>query len=122
MLLYHNSTTSSFKIVQCGKLFCSTSRGCLIFVLLRSVVLFCVCRSEIHENINCSRCQNYDDGLENTEENVEKITNKNSQSQQEVSDIGGFAELAGCLQKLKSSQKQVGHYTAIAFTSVYLFF
>ncbi|KAL5788356.1 hypothetical protein ACOSP7_005305 [Xanthoceras sorbifolium] len=66
-------------------------------------------RSEIHENMDCTRCQNHDDRLDRTTEGDEdKATNKNCQSQQEVPDIGGFAELAGCLHKLKSSEKQVG--------------
>ncbi|PKI55553.1 hypothetical protein CRG98_024053 [Punica granatum] len=45
-------------------------------------------RSEIHEKMNCLRCQNTDD-TENW-------------------DIGSFAEIAGCFHKLKSSEKQVG--------------
>ncbi|KAH9695551.1 protein CHROMATIN REMODELING 25 [Citrus sinensis] len=66
-------------------------------------------RSEIHENMHCTRCQNYDDGAESIGEGDEtNSANENDQSDQEVTDIGGFAGLAGCLHKLKSSEKQVG--------------
>ncbi|WRX13220.1 SNF2 [Theobroma cacao] len=66
-------------------------------------------RSEIHEKMNCNRCENYDTGPENIGEQ-EQYDSKNgsSASDQEVFDIGGFAGLAGCLDKLKSSEKQVG--------------
>ncbi|KAK2661450.1 hypothetical protein Ddye_000024 [Dipteronia dyeriana] len=62
-------------------------------------------RSKIHENMDCIRCQNHNDGHKSTEGDEEKATIKNCQSQQEVSDIGGFAELTRCLHKLKSSEK-----------------
>ncbi|KAL9415141.1 hypothetical protein AB3S75_043420 [Citrus x aurantiifolia] len=66
-------------------------------------------RSEIHENMHCTRCQNYDDGAESIGEGDEtNLANENDQSDQEVTDIGGFAGLAGCLHKLKSSEKQLG--------------
>ncbi|KAK9176794.1 hypothetical protein WN944_028813 [Citrus x changshan-huyou] len=66
-------------------------------------------RSEIHENMHCTRCQNYDDGAESIGEGDEtNSANENDQSDQEVTDIGGFAGLAGCLHKLKSSEKQLG--------------
>ncbi|XP_039015283.1 LOW QUALITY PROTEIN: protein CHROMATIN REMODELING 25-like [Hibiscus syriacus] len=66
-------------------------------------------RSEIHEKMNCNRCNNYDNGLENMGEQVEcESENGNSGSDQEVFDIGGFAGIAGCLDKLKGSEKQVG--------------
>ncbi|XP_077249853.1 DNA repair/recombination protein isoform X2 [Tasmannia lanceolata] len=71
-------------------------------------------RSEIHENLNCSRCEtNYSivaDGLENAKE-VEHgcdSTNEGCHTDEEVSDIGGFAEIAGCLHRLKNSEKQLG--------------
>ncbi|CAM8994178.1 unnamed protein product [Rhodiola kirilowii] len=54
-------------------------------------------RSEIHEKMNCSRCQRNDD-----EPEVEVA------SELELSDIGGFASLAGCFHNLSSSEKQVG--------------
>lgn len=37
-------------------------------------------------------------------------TNGACQSDQVTSDIGGFAQLAGCLDKLKKSEQQVGHF------------
>lgn len=58
-------------------------------------------RSEIHEKMNCVRCQNHDavgNGLESTKD---EFNYKDP-------DIGGFAEISGCLHKLKDSEKQVG--------------
>ncbi|KAB1993614.1 hypothetical protein ES319_D13G042800v1 [Gossypium barbadense] len=64
-------------------------------------------RSEIHEKMNCNRCKN--DGSENIGEQERcESENGSSGSDEEVSDIGGFAGIAGCLDKLKSSEKQVG--------------
>lgn len=37
-----------------------------------------------------------------------KDTTDKGQLNQQVDDIGGFAQIAGCLHKLKSSEKQVG--------------
>ncbi|KAK9286123.1 hypothetical protein L1049_014504 [Liquidambar formosana] len=66
-------------------------------------------RSEIHENMNCIRCQTFGDGPESVEEeDGDKSTYKDCQTDQEALDIGGFAGIAGCLHKLKSSEKQVG--------------
>ncbi|KAJ4716327.1 protein CHROMATIN REMODELING 25 [Melia azedarach] len=66
-------------------------------------------RSEIHEKMNCTRCQNYGDGPESIGEGDEdESRNRICQSDQEISDIGGFAGIAGCLHELKSSEKQVG--------------
>ncbi|KAL4615457.1 hypothetical protein ACB092_07G126200 [Castanea dentata] len=66
-------------------------------------------RSEIHEKMNCIRCQNYNEKTESVEEGDEnESANVNCQSDPETSDIGGFAKIAGCLHKLKSSEKQVG--------------
>ncbi|KAK9044328.1 hypothetical protein V6N11_072638 [Hibiscus sabdariffa] len=66
-------------------------------------------RSEIHEKMNCNRCKNYGTGSENIAEQEESESeNRSSGSDQEVFDIGGFAGIAGCLDKLKSSEKQVG--------------
>ncbi|KAK2633370.1 hypothetical protein Ddye_032579 [Dipteronia dyeriana] len=64
-------------------------------------------RSEIHENMNCIRCQNHNDGPKSTEGDEENATIKNCQSQQEVFDMA-LQNFAGCLHKLKSSEKQVG--------------
>nr|GLL47317.1 protein CHROMATIN REMODELING 25 [Ipomoea trifida] len=61
-------------------------------------------RSEIHEKISCNRCQEYEVTLDDTCE--AKSTDEQDKSNQE--DIGGFASLAGCLNKLKSSEKQMG--------------
>ncbi|XP_020237119.1 protein CHROMATIN REMODELING 25 isoform X2 [Cajanus cajan] len=61
-------------------------------------------KSEIHEKMQCSRCQTFD-GLQSTEG---QSTTTDSESDGETSDIGGFAETAGCLQNLKRSEKQVG--------------
>nr|GMD90405.1 protein CHROMATIN REMODELING 25 [Ipomoea batatas] len=61
-------------------------------------------RSEIHEKISCNRCQEYEVTLDDTCE--AKSTDEQDKSNQE--DIGGFASLAGCLNKLKSSEKQIG--------------
>lgn len=66
-------------------------------------------RSEVHEKMNCIRCQIYHETHQSIAEEDSNIsTHKSGESAQETSDIGGFAELAGCLQKLKSSEKQVG--------------
>lgn len=67
-------------------------------------------RSEIHEKMNCNRCKNYDTGSENIGGEQEECESEkgSSVSDQEVFDIGGFAGIAGCLDKLKSSEKQVG--------------
>lgn len=57
-------------------------------------------RSEIHEKMNCSRCEMYEVMLDHRTES--NCTHSNHE------DIGGFARIAGCLDKLKSSEKQVG--------------
>lgn len=64
--------------------------------------------------MNCCRCQS-DVELESSEDDVDKATNENCRSPRQDSDIGGFAELAGCLQNLKSSEKQVPYHTIIQF-------
>ncbi|XP_021617338.1 protein CHROMATIN REMODELING 25 isoform X3 [Manihot esculenta] len=63
-------------------------------------------RSEIHENMDCARCLFHDDGPRNIIEGEGSISR--CQSEQDVSDIGGFAGIAGVLRKLRSSEKQVG--------------
>ncbi|KAG9450907.1 hypothetical protein H6P81_010872 [Aristolochia fimbriata] len=67
-------------------------------------------RSEIHENLNCMRCKLIDLNVEADQGGLEG-TNANDLTKGtgdvEMPDIGGFAEVAGCL-KLKSSEKQVG--------------
>ncbi|KAJ7001101.1 protein CHROMATIN REMODELING 25 [Populus alba x Populus x berolinensis] len=64
-------------------------------------------RSEIHEKMNCARCLSSDGELEGIGD-VDESTYENCMPNQEVFDIGGFAAIAGCLDKLKSSEKQVG--------------
>ncbi|KAJ6707810.1 DNA EXCISION REPAIR PROTEIN ERCC-6-RELATED [Salix viminalis] len=64
-------------------------------------------RSEIHVKMNCARCLFSDGKLEGIGD-VDESTYENYMPNQEVFDIGGFAALAGCLDKLKSSEKQVG--------------
>ncbi|PKA56106.1 DNA repair and recombination protein RAD54 [Apostasia shenzhenica] len=64
--------------------------------------------SEIHENIGCARCKADDQVAEDntgfTEvDNANYLTNGNAQENQSFNDIGGFAEIAGCLHRLKSS-------------------
>jgi DNA repair and recombination RAD54-like protein len=68
--------------------------------------------------MNCIRCQNYNDMPESIEEeDGNQSTNISSQSAQETSDIGGFAEISGCLHKLKSSEKQVVHIYSVDITA-----
>ncbi|XP_058097109.1 protein CHROMATIN REMODELING 25 [Magnolia sinica] len=70
-------------------------------------------RSEIHENMNCIRCKTDDLSVDDSSEDVTDVvkgrdsTNGKCQAE-EGSDIGGFAEIAGCLHKLQSSEKQLG--------------
>ncbi|KAH7679573.1 DNA helicase protein [Dioscorea alata] len=70
-------------------------------------------RSEIHENMNCNRCKMTDVVQGNSILDESKIaenkdTTDKEQLNQQVDDIGGFAQIAGCLHKLKSSEKQLG--------------
>ena len=58
--------------------------------------------------MNCNHCENYDTESENIREQEEcESENGSSGYDQEVFDIGGFAGIAGCLDKLKRSEKQV---------------
>ncbi|XP_039172560.1 protein CHROMATIN REMODELING 25 [Eucalyptus grandis] len=63
-------------------------------------------RSEIHEKMNCVRCQHIDD-TETTGDRRDSALDQ-SASLTDTSDIGSFAEIAGCLHKLKASEKQIG--------------
>lgn len=69
-------------------------------------------RSEIHDKMNCIRCRKNSstksDRCENTIEfsRVESVSETCQTSQD--ADIGGFAEISGCLHKLKGSERQVG--------------
>ncbi|CAH8372900.1 unnamed protein product [Eruca vesicaria subsp. sativa] len=64
-------------------------------------------RSEIHEKMNCTRCQNDASVTENMEEGNENNVDDNT-CQIDQEDIGGFANDAGCLHSLKISERQVG--------------
>ncbi|EXC17352.1 DNA repair protein rhp54 [Morus notabilis] len=65
-------------------------------------------RSEIHDKMNCIRCQSDDDRPEIEKRDRDQIMHGSCQADQDTSDIGGFAEIAGCLDKLKRSEKQMG--------------
>ncbi|KAL6218807.1 hypothetical protein ACLB2K_012016 [Fragaria x ananassa] len=66
-------------------------------------------RSDVHEKMNCIRCQTYHDTPQSLAEgDINQSTHNSSEFSPEISDIGGFAEIAGCLQRLKSSEKQIG--------------
>lgn len=65
-----------------------------------------VARSEIHEKMSCSRCQNDASGTENIEEGNENNVDDNA-CQIDQEDIGGFAKDAGCFNLLKNSERQV---------------
>ncbi|WOK93990.1 DNA repair and recombination protein RAD54 isoform X1 [Canna indica] len=69
--------------------------------------------SEIHENMNCARCKEVPMVSNSVTNEGEVGADRDSCEQNQhlngmVNDIGGFAEIAGCLQKLKSSHKQLG--------------
>lgn len=70
---------------------------------LSNVCLLYFFRSEIHEKMRCSRCRIIDE----PQSSDVLSTIVNSESDEETSDIGGFAEIAGCLENLKGSEKQV---------------
>ncbi|KAK4752132.1 hypothetical protein SAY87_020930 [Trapa incisa] len=65
-------------------------------------------RSEIHEKMNCLRCQDISDTGSLQDQERCSLTNRNKCEETKDCDIGSFAEIAGCLHKLKSSEKQVG--------------
>lgn len=69
-------------------------------------------RSEIHEKMNCVRCGNIDSTQSGMHESTVEVngietSTEDYLSEPNVADIGGFAEISGCLHMLKSSQKQV---------------
>lgn len=75
-------------------------------------MLYTFYRSAIHDKMNCDRCR-INDSIQNgmcksivEVDDIESISEGN-QSGQDAADIGGFAEISGCLHMLKSSQKQV---------------
>lgn len=63
--------------------------------------------------MDCARCLFHDDGPRNIIEGEGSISR--CQSEQDVSDIGGFAGIAGVLRKLRSSEKQVSHELVIIY-------
>ncbi|KAJ8619003.1 hypothetical protein MRB53_015189 [Persea americana] len=71
-------------------------------------------RSEIHENLNCIRCKINNLSMADCSENlveadlIRDAADREHQDDLNASDIGGFAEVAGCLHKLRSSEKQLG--------------
>ncbi|CAH9100397.1 unnamed protein product [Cuscuta europaea] len=70
-------------------------------------------RSEIHEKISCTRCEDNDDVvmIDNTHEaktTDKPIQEETSDKPNQEEDIGGFAGVASVLNKLKSSEKQIG--------------
>ncbi|XP_020575569.1 DNA repair and recombination protein RAD54 [Phalaenopsis equestris] len=68
-------------------------------------------KSEIHENMNCTRCNTNDQEVEDGNAYLH-VRNKHSsgdgQASQLSDDIGAFAEISGCLHKLKRSERQIG--------------
>lgn len=70
-------------------------------------------RSEIHETMKCPRCERNAQMSDNDAENMMEAsddqdpTARSSPCAEKADDIGGFAEFAGCLHRLKSSEKQV---------------
>ncbi|CAI9104342.1 OLC1v1002990C1 [Oldenlandia corymbosa var. corymbosa] len=61
-------------------------------------------RSEIHENMNCDRCRPNEIELDAKSDEIKA----SPRCQSDEEDIGGFASISGCLNKLKGSEKQVG--------------
>ncbi|KAI4318616.1 hypothetical protein MLD38_032295 [Melastoma candidum] len=64
-------------------------------------------RSEIHEKMNCTRCSNVEETEESANE-VGHVPENSGTYDSDGGDVGSFAEIAGCLHKLKASEKQVG--------------
>ncbi|CAN6466682.1 unnamed protein product [Victoria cruziana] len=71
--------------------------------------------SEIHENMNCARCNatcmQVEDGMKSLTESASerRVAEGEHLIDRQKNDIGGFAKIAGCLEKLTNSEKQVGH-------------
>lgn len=70
--------------------------------------------------MSCIRCQSDDDRPEIEKRDRDQIMHGSCQADQGTSDIGGFAEIAGCLDKLKRSEKQVGGIHSIISDSFLL--
>lgn len=71
---------------------------------LRDLFTFHDTRSEIHEKMSCDRCQP-DAGMPDDNTKAEFHTQGHQPDQE---DIGGFADVAGCMHTLQSSEKQIG--------------
>ncbi|KAF8779903.1 hypothetical protein HU200_002172 [Digitaria exilis] len=66
-------------------------------------------RSEIHENLKCSRCNKDGNSLLDGNGFGLAATELSSKlSVQDYIDIGGFGEISGCLQKMNNSHRQIG--------------
>ncbi|XP_020089943.1 DNA repair and recombination protein RAD54 isoform X2 [Ananas comosus] len=66
-------------------------------------------RSEIHENMKCTRCERENLTVTDDMDDLSEIIgDKDSITGGHHNDVGGFAEITGCLHKLKNSEKQVG--------------
>ncbi|KAL6912084.1 hypothetical protein ACP4OV_000889 [Aristida adscensionis] len=67
-------------------------------------------RSEIHENLKCSRCNNNDNlQLAGNALDLAATEHKASVSGlQDYIDIGGFGEISGCMQQMNRSHHQIG--------------
>lgn len=74
-----------------------------------------ICRSEIHEKMNCLRCHDTADTESIHDQDGETLTNRNKCDEYKDCDIGLFAEIAGCLHKLKSSEKQVRNLSRLLY-------
>lgn len=73
---------------------------CKIFSKLLMITF---CRSEVHEKMCCNRCREQE--LMSDSGVASECMNEGCQNDEE--DIGGFAAIAGCLEILKSHEKQV---------------
>lgn len=80
---------------------------CTVVTYVVQLLVLCLfARSEIHEKMSCTRCQNDASGTENLEEGNENNVDDNA-CRTDQEDIGGFANDAGCLHSLKISERQV---------------
>ncbi|OEL32000.1 DNA repair and recombination protein RAD54 [Dichanthelium oligosanthes] len=76
--------------------------------LVTVAYLHLVHRSEIHENLKCSRCNKDGSSLLDGNGFDLAATEYKSSGVQDYIDIGGFGEISGCLQKMNSSRHQIG--------------
>ncbi|KAL2937016.1 Protein CHROMATIN REMODELING 25 [Bienertia sinuspersici] len=77
-------------------------------------------RSAIHEKMNCVRCRESDSIQHGMCENTMEVNSldpvsEDYQSGEIAADIGGFAEISGCLHLLKNSQKQAAAGDEVTF-------